>query len=261
MKNTNNTFETKYFQGYEKSISLYKFLFRLKDLMRFIRKGKLLDHGCGYGHFMIFAKKYFDCTGTDISYHAIKKAKKINKDCKFVLLNSNENILPFLDEEFDVVASFDVIEHIKEGDQVIAEYARILKDRGILMIHTPTDWSEKIIPDETHINLYSEERVRKVLQDNSFMIRKFYYSRCLLYVQKLLTFLLRKKLKTADSPEHILRGYKKRCLLILIKSIIYKIDRLFSYPLKGPEFLIIAQKVSSGDKTKIVKNIRSNRKI
>jgi len=251
MENTNNTFEAKYFQDYEKNISLYKFLFRLKDLMLFARKGKLLDHGCGYGYFIIFAKKHFDCTGVDVSYYALARARKINKDCKFMLLNSKENILPFSNGEFDVVTSFDVVEHLMKGDQIITEYSRILKNEGILIIHTPTNWSEKIIPDETHINLYSEKRIRKVLQNNSFIIRKLYYSRGLLYIEKLLTFLFRKKIKTADSPEYILRGHKKGSLLILIKSIIYKIDRLFSYFLKGPEFLVIAQKVSSEDKIKL----------
>lgn len=61
----NQIYEKKYFEGedsssknYEESISLYKFLFRLQDFKKYIEKGKLLDHGCGYGYFIFFAKKY-----------------------------------------------------------------------------------------------------------------------------------------------------------------------------------------------------------
>lgn len=246
-------YEKKYFEGsssskvpYKESISLYKFLFRINDLRKYKASGTLLDHGCGFGYFLFFAQKYFTCTGIDISNYAIQEAKRINPNCKFIVLNKRTKRLPFRDNSFDAVTSFDVIEHIKNGDDTIKEYARILKKDGILIIHTPTDWSTDIIEDSTHINLYSEKRIRKILFINNFRIRKFYYSQGLIYIEKFLKKIMKNKFsKAIDSPNLILQGNNqvaKANKLIFAKYIIYKFNRLFSYFIKGPEFFIIAQK-------------------
>ena len=45
--------------------------------------------------------------------------------------------LPFRDGEFDLVAGFDVIEHIDDDRQVFREISRVLKDGGILVFSVP----------------------------------------------------------------------------------------------------------------------------
>ena len=39
----------------------------MKDLKRLTEWHKLLDYGCGYGRFLIFANEEFDCNGFEIS--------------------------------------------------------------------------------------------------------------------------------------------------------------------------------------------------
>jgi SAM-dependent methyltransferase len=45
--------------------------------------------------------------------------------------------LPFADEAFDLVAAFDVIEHVEDDRQVFAELARVLKPGGVLLFSVP----------------------------------------------------------------------------------------------------------------------------
>ena len=38
---------------------------------------------------------------------------------------------------FDVIVSFETIEHVDNGEKVFSEFNRVLKDNGLLIISTP----------------------------------------------------------------------------------------------------------------------------
>lgn len=48
--------------------------------------------------------------------------------------------LPFADESFDVVMSFDVFEHIPDSDAHLSEVRRVLRTGGAYLIQTPNKW-------------------------------------------------------------------------------------------------------------------------
>jgi SAM-dependent methyltransferase len=52
--------------------------------------------------------------------------------------------LPFADETFDVVLSFDVFEHIADSDAHLAEVRRVLKPGGWYLLQTPNKWSNTV---------------------------------------------------------------------------------------------------------------------
>ena len=90
----------------------------------------ILDLGCGGGREII--KKKGKVVGIDISFSSLKKAKKIYEN---VLLADVQN-LPFKNNTFDVVCSFDIIGHIpnEHKKSTIHEMAKVLK-KGALTIH------------------------------------------------------------------------------------------------------------------------------
>ena len=45
--------------------------------------------------------------------------------------------LPFPDEEFDFVVSFETIEHVPDPERALDEFARVLRPDGLLMVSTP----------------------------------------------------------------------------------------------------------------------------
>ena len=45
--------------------------------------------------------------------------------------------LPFADASFDLVTAFEVIEHLQDGNQLLAEARRVLGPEGVLLVSTP----------------------------------------------------------------------------------------------------------------------------
>ena len=45
--------------------------------------------------------------------------------------------MPFPDDSFDVVCSFETIEHVKDVEALLAEVRRVLRDRGTCVVSTP----------------------------------------------------------------------------------------------------------------------------
>jgi ubiquinone/menaquinone biosynthesis C-methylase UbiE len=73
-----------------------------------------------------------------------------------------------LNETFDFMYSFHVLEHIYENDikQVINEFFRILKKGGYILISIPYD---HYYPDPCHVCFYTEETLQKLFKDAGFI--------------------------------------------------------------------------------------------
>ena len=110
-------------------------LFCLLDKFNNLGKNpKYLDIGCGTGAILKKLENYGQAIGVDISEEAIEYCRK--KGCRDVR-KMNEGNLPFLSEEFECLLSFDVIEHIEYDARELAEYYRILKPGGIMILTVP----------------------------------------------------------------------------------------------------------------------------
>ncbi len=98
---------------------------------------KALEVGCGRGVTLDRLKKEFglDTFGVDIADEAITDAKK---ECLFKhdLRVGSATKLPFEDDFFDLVVTFDVLEHIEDQKKAISEMARVVKKGGKILIYT-----------------------------------------------------------------------------------------------------------------------------
>lgn len=106
------------------------------------KRGRILDAGCGQGVFtMEIARRNPDAqvTGIDISTELIERNQRLLAKVK--LPNADFRIMDILnlqfDDPFDLVVSVDNIEHIDDDDAALAQFRRVLKSGGELILHVP----------------------------------------------------------------------------------------------------------------------------
>ena len=119
---------------------------RLLSIVNFVRDEDLanknvLDIGCGHGWFEINAidRGVKRIIATELSEKDLEiVTKHINQDeIDFVVCNAKD--LPFEDNSFDTVVSWEVLEHVPKGseDGMFREVRRVLVDNGVFYLSTP----------------------------------------------------------------------------------------------------------------------------
>ncbi len=109
------------------------------DLLGSLRKGRLLDAGCGSGKYSIpLQMRGFEVIGVDVSPDALKMAAKggVCRELDIKFLAADICHLPFQDESFDVIWCYGVLQHLlsDERELVISEFRRLLQRGGRLFI-------------------------------------------------------------------------------------------------------------------------------
>ncbi|MUG89181.1 glycosyltransferase [Paenibacillus timonensis] len=135
------------------------------EMLREIVKGKrVLDAACGegYGSF-ILSQHAFSVTGIDVSSESIANAQSKYKNIQLDYIVASIERLPFDDGSFDIVVSFETLEHVDEAIQqrFMSEVRRVLSPDGALIISTPNKKYYSDLSDyhnEFHIKeLYKDE--------------------------------------------------------------------------------------------------------
>ena len=103
---------------------------------------KVLEVGCGKGYWSYVGakyKKFKKCFGCDVfNDFKIKELKKYCRQAKYKKINGR--VLPYQSNQFDLVFSMDVIEHIKDDLGFIKEHLRVCQQGGEIIIGTPNYW-------------------------------------------------------------------------------------------------------------------------
>lgn len=140
----------------------YEHYHRYAMALQWVEGLDVLDAACGEGYGSeLLATKAKSVTGVDISEKTITHAqhKYQKENLKFVTANVIK--LPFKDNAFDVVVSFETLEHLIEHEELIKEFKRVLKTTGLLIISTPDkkEYSDKTgFDNEYHLKeLYQPE--------------------------------------------------------------------------------------------------------
>lgn len=100
----------------------------------------VLDVACGtgYGVGYMTEKGAGEVVGVDISMVAVNYAReRFGKDNKASFICADAIRLPFVENAFDIVVSFETIEHIRQYRKFLAECLRVLKENGLLICSTP----------------------------------------------------------------------------------------------------------------------------
>lgn len=168
----------------------------------------VLDAACGTGYGSeILASSVRKVVSLEISDHALDWGRSHHQksNIEFKKADLNEPIdLP--DNYFDAIISFETLEHVENQENMLAEFKRVLKHGGVLIISSP---DREIITEkggtnnEFHINELSKKELVTILGKNFKLESIFgqtkyvilpWYKKTIKLIAKLDVFKIRRKL-------------------------------------------------------------------
>lgn len=130
---------------------------------------KVLDLGCGSGYGIAsLADAAAETVGVDVSPEAVAFASERYRANNLTFQRIDPNApLPFADQSFDTVLSFQVIEHVSDEAAYLREARRVLKPGGVMIIVTP-DRTLRLLPmqkpwNRWHLREYSAASLERIV--------------------------------------------------------------------------------------------------
>lgn len=167
---------------------------------------RILDAGCGTGGDGLFLRRYGCVTGIDLAPEAVRlAAPRLGRQ----LGRATVHQLPFANESFDLVTSFDVLYHrgVENEVAVLREFRRVLRPGGRLLMRLPAyEFLRSRHDEQVHTRRrYRAGHVRDMLIAGGFWAERITYVVSLLFAIPLAQRLLERVLPTptqSDSAMH-----------------------------------------------------------
>lgn len=158
----------------------------------------IFDLGCGVGGMLGPLQEFGRVIAMDIDHGSLDYCRKRGFPNVF---NGRGHRLPVRSESLDLVAAFDVIEHIPEEKETIAECFRVLKPGGRLFLSGPAyqflyTHQDKMV---AHQRRYTVGDVMRKFRDAGFEIEKASYINFFLF-PLIFVALMIKKVRERISP-------------------------------------------------------------
>ena len=158
--------------------------------------GKLLEVGCGAGRYtraFLHYRPDLEIHGCDISHIALDEAREADRSGKIEYRIGDALELPYQAGEFDIVALFDVFEHVTDVEQAVSEVARVLKPGGVFHCFVPCEGNKrtffsllrhsKLVPIHRwkrdhigHIQVLTTGQMRRILAQKGLKVKSITYS-------------------------------------------------------------------------------------
>jgi 2-polyprenyl-3-methyl-5-hydroxy-6-metoxy-1,4-benzoquinol methylase len=128
----------------------------------------VLDVGCNTGYGTIrFARVARRVVGVDVSPRAIEAARERASDGRPEFLETSGFDLPFPAGTFDLVTSFQVLEHVPDAPAFLRELARVARPGGMVILATPNA-ATRLYPGMTpwnrfHVHEYRADELAELL--------------------------------------------------------------------------------------------------
>lgn len=98
---------------------------------------KLLDIGCYSGDLLSALHQDISYYGIDTDEEALKIAHE--RGARVFKIDIENQILPFNDQEFDIVIAAEILEHLRDPEKIMLQIKKIIKREGIILISLPNE--------------------------------------------------------------------------------------------------------------------------
>lgn len=136
---------------------------------------RVLEIGCGLGHFGLAIRDTYEFEGVDLSITAIERSRELGLN----VVRADVETYVSTSGTFDAIAAFHVIEHLLDPHMALEKMRGLLKPGGLLLLATPDTesvlcsisgdrWVSYKFPE--HVILYSRSALLELLEQNGFEI-------------------------------------------------------------------------------------------
>lgn len=173
----------KHYEGYGRNdylspLTIKRYHEILDKMEPFRKTNRLIDVGCGIGYFLEVAKERgWEVYGTEYTNEAIQIC-----EAKGIKMHKGPlNPADYDSESFDVITSFEVIEHINNPQEELNYFNQILRKNGLVYCTTPNFNSllryrlkEKynIICYPEHLSYYTPRTLKRIFKLKGFSSQK-----------------------------------------------------------------------------------------
>jgi SAM-dependent methyltransferase len=141
---------------------------------------RVLEIGCGKGRMLTeLQRRGLHVRGVDSNRWMLDEGRRLHGDLPVALVDGP--VLPFPDQSFDIVLSFDVFEHIADSDGHLREVSRVLVPGGRYLLQTPNKWTNTVFETirwrsltawrKDHCALHSHAQVQRRFARHRFEVR------------------------------------------------------------------------------------------
>lgn len=206
---------------------LHRYLFAISYVSQ---SSTVLDIACGngFGTFRLAAKSKY-AVGGDISESTIIECKNkyVKNNLSFQIIDGTN--IPYDNNYFDCVISFETIEHTIKFEKMLSEFKRVAKSNAIIILSTPNKTISSpigIISNPFHTQEFDYDELKTILQS--------IFSQVTIYGQKYIRYCgkrtIRKIIGKKTEQLFYLRGVRKLPLNIQDSVMKFLINKQM-YPL------------------------------
>lgn len=229
----NNYYKNYGITNYLSPLTIKRYNELLDEFEPYRKTNKILDLGCGIGYFLDEAKKRgWEVYGTELSEESLNicKVKGINVE-KGIL--DHENYTP---EMFDIITSFEVIEHINNPKQELSMMHTILRKGGLVYVTTPNfnsllryrlkiNYNIFVYPE--HLTFYTPKTLKRVFEHFGFDVHKIETTGLSLTRLRISSGSSSQKIISAQSDDEKIRKRIDNSLYLKLSKIV--INKLFTF--------------------------------
>jgi SAM-dependent methyltransferase len=173
--------------GADMSLANVDHMIRYAMVSPFVKGKRVLDISCGtgYGTQFIALQGADEVVGVDVDETSIDFASKYYQHPNVSYLQSDAHYVRSLeDASFDVIVSFETIEHLQRPRQFLRELKRLLKPDGQLFLSCPNDYRVSPWISEYHLHRFRFTEFRdlflSVFSEGVFLGQHLVVASCLL---------------------------------------------------------------------------------